>query len=312
MTSRKKYEIHAEEINNRRNSAPKWTQRNWFTRIYIHYSRASNLIVVEHPELASLFTINKRIYRSRFTKISSHGYTLLRWDESRQYSRVGGGTPETRVGFLYCSRMCRTSTVFITVCAPFSKRRILLREPPTPQDDDSLVHRPPPPGQGASRRRLRLYIYIRVQLPSAWATKRKEIAAKVTPRTHPLADLLLTLRFCVVHDAPLYRRIPSISGTGYRHVAEMLGWSNRIWIWGFFRVAGLLVSIVSLFFSFSPSFRLFLISGRLFVLGNFRIRVERIRYYIRGWKSIILRKIGEFFKSIDFALKDFGDFVEYE
>lgn len=160
MTSRKKYEIHAEEINNRRNSAPKWTQRNWFTRIYIHYSRASNLIVVEHPELASLFTINKRIYRSRFTKISSHGYTLLRWDESRQYSRVGGGTPETRVAFLYCSRMCRTSTVFITVCAPFSKRRILLREPPTPQDDDSLVHRPPPPGQGASRRRLRLYIYI--------------------------------------------------------------------------------------------------------------------------------------------------------
>lgn len=81
-------------------------------------------------------------------------------------------------------------------------------------------------------------------------------------------------------------------------------------------MAGLLVSIVSLFFSFSPSFRLFLISGRLFVLGNFRIRVERIRYYIRGWKvwkSIILRKIGEFFKSIDFALKDdFGDFVEYE
>lgn len=78
-------------------------------------------------------------------------------------------------------------------------------------------------------------------------------------------------------------------------------------------MAGLLVSIVSLFFSLSPSFRLFLISGRLFVLGNFRIRVERIRYYIRGWKSIILRKIGEFFKSIDFALKDdFGDFVEYE
>lgn len=67
------------------------------------------------------------------------------------------------------------------------------------------------------------------------------------------------------------------------------------------------------FIFLSPSFRLFLISGRLFVLGNFRIRVERIRYYIRGWKSIILRKIGEFFKSIDFALKDdFGDFVEYE
>lgn len=65
-------------------------------------------------------------------------------------------------------------------------------------------------------------------------------------------------------------------------------------------------------FIFLSPFRLFLISGRLFVLGNFRIRVERIRYYIRGWKSIILRKIGEFFKSIDFALKDFGDFVEYE
>lgn len=68
-----------------------------------------------------------------------------------------------------------------------------------------------------------------------------------------------------------------------------------------------------IFLSLSPSFRLFLISGRLFVLGNFRIRVERIRYYIRGWESIILRKIGEFFKSTDFALKDdFGDFVEYE
>lgn len=195
--SRKKYEIHAEEINNRRNSAPKWTQRNWFTRIYIHYSRASNLIVVEHPELASLFTINKRIYRSRFTKISSHGYTLLRWDESRQYSRVGGGTPETRVAFLYCSRMCRTSTVFITVCAPFSKRRILLREPPTPQDDDSLVHRPPPPGQGASRRRLRLYIYTSAA-PISLSNKTKGNCCESYPSDPPSGRSSL--------DPPLLRR----------------------------------------------------------------------------------------------------------
>lgn len=86
MTSRKKYEIHPEKINNRRNSIPRRTQRNWFTHMYSIYIcivyicislphdcyRASNLIVVEHPELASLFTINERIYRSRFTKISRH------------------------------------------------------------------------------------------------------------------------------------------------------------------------------------------------------------------------------------------------
>lgn len=101
--------------------------------------------------------------------------------------------------FLYCSRMCRTSTVFITVCAPFSKRRILLREPPTPQDDDSLVHRPPPPEQGASRRRLRLYIYIYMSAaPISLSNKTKGNCCESYPSNPPSGRSSL--------DPPLLRR----------------------------------------------------------------------------------------------------------
>lgn len=144
--------------------------------------------------------------------------------------------------------MCRTSTVFITGYAPFSKRRILLREPPTPQDDDSLVHRPPPLGQGAKTAFIYVYVHIYACVSAAPTslgnkTKGNCHCRESYPSNPP--DLLLTLRFlrCRSWCSPLSPR-----EWIYRHV-EMLGWSNRVWIWDFCRVASF--DFVSLFFSFS-------------------------------------------------------------
>lgn len=166
--------------------------------------------------------------------------------------------------------MCRTSTVFITACAPFSYLVKGATDPPARWFTRASTT---PSWIRGEQAKVCAFIHVRVQLPSV--TKRKEIAAKVTPR--PIFSW--PSPFCVVHDAPQMLWI-------YRHVVEMLGWPNRIWIWGGFtcfdRKFGFSLLLFVYFFDFGEAFLELEWRG----LG---ILYSRVNFSWKVWKSIIWR-----------------------